>query len=114
MNEIISSVQALAEALHDSSLYAAYRGDLTRIKDNPALFERVLDFKKKQAALEVKRLQHETVTFDEEKYIAHLYAELLQYEVAKSFLFSEKAFLEVYHQAMDILENAIEIDVWLP
>ena len=111
MDEIISAAQALANALRSSKLYADYRRGRLRLAEHPELSSRILDFKKKQTAFEMKRMQNQSVTFEEEKYISHLYSELMQNEYAKNFLDAEDAFLTDYGRAMEIIASACEIDV---
>ena len=111
MDEVLKQAKALADALRGSDVYNAYRRERIRVAENPALADNMLTFKKKQAAFELKRLQNQPVTFDEEKHISHLYAELSQNETAKRYLDRESAFLNVYRQVTDMLNDACEIDI---
>jgi cell fate (sporulation/competence/biofilm development) regulator YlbF (YheA/YmcA/DUF963 family) len=113
MDEILAAAKALAETLRNGTLYKDYRKNRIRVAENPELSARMLDFKKKQAAFEMKRLQNQPVTFDDEKFISHLYAEMTQNETARKFLASEEAFLEAYRQVMEMLGEACEIDVFI-
>lgn len=107
-----AAANALAETLRESALYREYRKSRICLEEKPELARRLLEYKQKQAAFEMKRLLGQTVSFDEEKYISHLYAELSLNAEASTFFAREDAFLEVYRQVLDMLGGACEIDTF--
>ena len=113
MSEILAAAQTLADAISGSGEYADYRKSRIRVMENPDVAEKLFDFKKKQAAVELRRLQNQIITFDEEKQLSHQYAELSLNETAGRFLECEDVFLGLYNRALELINGACEIDVIL-
>ena len=112
MDEILEAARKLSCMLNGSEVYKDYRKNRIRLAENPDLSRKLHEFKKKQSAYEMKRLQNIAVTFDEEKQISHLYSGLVQDETAKNYLKSEDEFLTIYSGVMDILNEACKIDIF--
>lgn len=110
--EMIRLAQALAETVKNSGLYRQYRRSRIRLEAKPDLADRLHQYKKKQHTYEYKLLQNQPASFDEEKLLSHLLAELTLNEDACEFLNSEKRLLDVYGQIMDIIHDACEIDLF--
>lgn len=109
---ILLAAQTLADTIKNSELYRSYRRSRIRVEGKPDLADRLHHYKKTQAAYEFKRLQNQPVTFDEEKYLSHLHAELSLNEDTGRFLAQEDQLLEAYRQILDILNEACEIDMF--
>ena len=110
MDDILKAAQALSDALKNSEIYKNYRKSHIGILANPEVSRRIHDFKKKQTAYELKRLQNIPNSFEDERHISHLYSELVLDEAAKNFINCEDEFLTTYHKVMEILNEACNIE----
>ena len=106
---IIKSANELAELFKISDLYKDYLRYKKALEEDPLLTERVAAYKKLQMALELKRLEHGTADFEEEKHVAHYYAELSLHPIAGPFLGCEHSLLDLYRQVFDIITDACEM-----
>ena len=106
---IIKSANELADLFKTSDLYKGYLQYKKALEEDPLLTERVAAYKKLQRTLEIKRLEHGTADFEEEKHVAHYYAELSLHPVAGPFLAYEYGLLDLYRQVFDIITEACEM-----
>ena len=112
-DEIISAAENLADAFKRSDLYRTYRRSRLRVEEQPDLAYRLRAYKHAQNAYELKRLRDNSPpSFEEEKRISHLRAELYLNRDARAFLDCEETLLALYRKAAELLENACEIEVY--
>ena len=107
---LLEGSRELAGRFKDSELYQNYCRHKKNLESDPPLLAQIEAYKKSQFELETKRLREGSVSFDEEKRVAHQYTQLSLSPVAGAFLTCEHELLELYRQALDTLCEACEIE----
>ena len=106
--KILSAARKFTETLRESELYQAYRKSRIQLERYPEIAAQLKEFKQTEAALSSRN----ELSFDEERHISHLYAELTRHPAAAAFLEREQALLDTYGEMMDVIDGAWEIDLF--
>jgi len=107
---LLEETAQLAEKFQNSDIYLDYCRSKELLKNDTTMLDRLKEYKKIQHELEIKRLQEGTISFDEEKRLAHLYSELSLHPIAGSFLAAEHELLQLYRKALDSLSEACDME----
>ena len=108
---ILEHAEQLAALFKDSDLYRDYCTYKEALNGEDAeLAEKIAAYKKSRFELESKRLKNGSVSFEDEKRLAHYYTELSLHKTAGLFLEKEYELLDLYRRVMDIISDACEID----
>ena len=108
---ILENAGQLAELFKNSDLYRDYCAYKEALKnEDTEISEKITAYKKSQYELETKRLKNGSVSFEDEKRLAHYYTELSLHKTAGPFLEKEYELLDLYRKVMDIISDACEID----
>ncbi len=111
-DEIITAARKLAETFKDSVIYNDYQAALLTVRGRPQLFSKLKEFKQTQVEIESKYTSDNPIPFEEEKVISHRYAQLINDPDAAAFLSNEKAMLEAYVNALDIIDEVLDIELF--
>jgi len=106
--KILSAARKLADTLRESELYQAYRKSRIQLERYPDVAAQLKEFKQAGAAHASRR----TLSFDEERHISHLYAELTRHPAAAAFLEREQVLLDTYGKMIDVIDEAWEMDLF--
>ncbi len=109
---ILNAARKLAETLKESVIYNEYHAALLKVRGQPQLFSKLKEFKQTRAEIESKSAPGSPISIEDEKIISHRYAELANDPGAAEFLTGEKAMLEAYVNVLDIIDEALDIELF--
>lgn len=112
VQHILDIASELSAAITSSDVYKSYIDRKALIDANPDLRARIQIFKRAQFDYQSKTLQSLQPSFDEEKYVSKLYADLTLNEDARLFLESEKEILQTLRDVHETIQSC-NIDTFL-
>ncbi len=114
MERIFELTNNLANALEECECFKNYTNSKIKISSNTDLCRRIKEFKGAHLNFQAKLLQNIQTSFDEERHVSKLYADLLLNDDARLFLESEKIMLEIIAKVYSTINNSCKIDMDIP
>lgn len=106
LERILQQASALADELDKSQKLTLLKEISQRIDENPSLKNKITEFKKMSVALETKRLQGQEISFDEEKLIGLMYAEINFNEYGHRYLEIEDDLYDILNKVYEIIDSS--------
>lgn len=87
----------------ESESYQEYVKYKKAIETEPALYDRIMTFRQAHIEFQMKVMQNQNPSFEDEKYVSSLYSSLMLNTDARNFIESEKKVLNILQTVYETL-----------
>ncbi len=112
MDAVLQTAKDLSQKLQHDETYLNYINAKNILKQNKELYDKVKEFKNNQLNDRLTDLTEEYPSFDREKYLSRLYADLSLIDVSRKYLESEQKFLNKFSEIMNLISQDLDIDLY--
>lgn len=113
MDKILDLANELSDMIASSAAYTTYLDCKSMIGTNAELLTKIQIFKRTQIEYQSKLMQNIQPSFEEEKYVSKLYADLMLIEPANKFLKSENDLMKILRSVYETIGNSCDIDTFI-
>lgn len=111
MDEIKQMSMTLAEKMQASSAYQNYLYYKEKLQQNETLKNKIMDFKKKQIDIEVRKTQNTPVSMQEEYDLSDMYSEIMLNDIGAGFIENERSVIQLLSNVFAIIGNNVKVDM---
>lgn len=111
MDEIKQMSMTLSEKMQSSSAYQNYLYYKEKLQQNETLKNKIMDFKKKQIDIEIRKTKNAPVSMQEEYDLSDMYSEIMLNDVGAGFIENERSVIQLLSNVFAIIGNNVKVDM---
>lgn len=111
MEEIKQMSVTLAEKMQASSAYQNYMYYKEKLQQDKNLKDRIMNFKKRQIEIELRKAQNVPVSMQEEYDLSDLYSEIMLDDIGAGYIENEKSVIQLLSNVFAIIGSNVKVDM---